>query len=291
MTYSTTQLQLTHLLQRVYRKLGGTFLTTATSGSTTTAADTKLVDVLGDGNADDAYNGGTLIVVRDAGGAGAAPEGEFSRISDYTASTFLFTLNSTLTAAIGAGDTFLFALQDYPLTTMIEIVNDALSYLGDLPLLDTSITTAANQTEYTLPVAVKRDELLFVEIQGQTTDANDNQWEPVRHWRTVPAAAGSAGTLIIPQFAAGYTVRLTYVGRHPLVTAYADPISENIHPDLAVASVVAHALAWINVQQGASEERVQRENKAWNDLDRALAMHPIRVTRPPRMFALTTSEE
>lgn len=286
MAYSTTQLQLTHLLQRVYRKLGGTVITTATSGSTTTAADTKLVDVLGDGNADDAYNGGTLIVVRDAGGAGAAPEGEFSRISDYTASTFLFTLDSTLTAEIGAGDTFMFAVQDYPLATMIEIVNDALSYLGDLPLPDTSITTAANQTEYTLPVAVKRDELLFVEIQGQTTDANDNQWIPIRNYRTVPAAPGSAGTLIIPQYAEGYTVRLTYMGRHPPVSTYADPISEYIHPDLAVACVTAHALAWINVQQGATEERIQRENKAWNDLDRALVLHPIYAPRPPRMFAL-----
>lgn len=275
MAYSATQFQLTHLLQRVYRKLGGTYITTATSGSTTTAADTKLVDVLGDGNTDDAYNGGTVIVIKDADGAAAAPEGEFSRVSDYTASTFLFTLNSTLTAAVASGDTFLFTTQDYPLTSMIEIVNDALSYLGDIPILDTSITTASQQTEYTLPVAVKRENLLRVEIQGQTDDANDNQWVDIPNFRIAPAVAGSAGTLIIPQYASGYTVRLTYLGIHPRVSAYADPIAEIIHPDLAVACVVAHALEWINVQQGATEERIQRENKAWNDLDRALMRHPI----------------
>ena len=46
MTYSATQLQLTHVLQRFYRRVGGK-VTLATGGTTTTVIDTKLVDEFG----------------------------------------------------------------------------------------------------------------------------------------------------------------------------------------------------------------------------------------------------
>jgi len=125
MAYSNTQLQLTHVLQTLYRRLGGK-VTTATGGSTTTAIDTKLEAELEEGNTDDIFNGGTLIVLEDAGLAFAAPEGEFSRITDYDAATTTITFSPALTTAPASGDKIVIALPDFPLYDMIEVVNDAL---------------------------------------------------------------------------------------------------------------------------------------------------------------------
>ena len=283
MTYSAIQLQLTHVLQQFYRRVGGK-VTLATGGSASTAVDTKLAEELGDSNEDDLYNGGTLIVIEDAGGANAAPEGEFTRITDYVAFTQTLTLSPTITA-IASGDRIVIAPSDFPLYDVIEQVNDALKMLGDIPIPNTSITTAANQTEYTLPVALNGQQLLNVEIQGTTTDADDNQWMPIANWRVVDAVPGTAGTLIIPQFTAGYTVRVWYLGKHPRVDAFDDNISEYLHPDLVHAAVMTQILQWKNDAErasgnAASDQLVALEQKAWSQLDRARALHPVSL--PPR---------
>lgn len=283
MTYNATQLQLTHVLQQFYRRVGGK-VTLATGGSTTTVVDTKLADDLAESNEDDIYNGGTVIVVEDAGGANAAPEGEFSRITDYEASSTTITFSPALTAAPASGDRVLVAPADFPLYDVIEVVNDALRYLGDIPLLDTSITTAAAQTEYTLPLALKGRELLNVEMQGQTNDANDNQYIPIPNWKVVPAAAGSTGLLVIPQYSDGYTIQITYAGKHPRIDTYDAYVSEYLHPELVHAAVFAHVLQWRNdsslIGGGADNAMLALEQKAWSQYDRAKMMYPVEI--PPR---------
>src|SRR5688500_61890 len=108
MAYSATDFQLTHLLQKAYRRLKVARTSTATGGSTTTIVDTKLADYLGDSNEDDVLNGGSVIIVKDT--AVAAPEGEFSRISDYDDAGTITT--STLTAAVASGDTYMYISPD-----------------------------------------------------------------------------------------------------------------------------------------------------------------------------------
>ena len=82
------------------------------------------------------------IVIEDAGGANAAPEGEFSRITDYTASSQTVTVSPALTAAPAAGDRVLIVPPDFPLYDMIEVVNDALKNIGDIPKVDVSQQTS-----------------------------------------------------------------------------------------------------------------------------------------------------
>lgn len=84
MAYSQTQFQLTHLMQKAYRRVANVRTSTATGGSTTTIVDEKLLDYLEDSNEDDYLNNWTVFVVTDSAGAGADPEGKFSIISDYT---------------------------------------------------------------------------------------------------------------------------------------------------------------------------------------------------------------
>jgi len=285
MTYSATQLQLTHVLQQFYRRAGGK-VTLATGGSTTTAIDTKLADELADGNEDDIFNGGTIIVVEDAGGAAAAPEGEFSRITDYVASTQTLTFSPALTTAIATGDRILIAPPDFPPYDTIEVVNDALKDLSELPKYDTSITTAANQTEYTLPLAVKGGRIVSVEIQGITTDANDNRWRPIPNWQEGFANAGTTGTFIIGQYASGYNIRISYYKRHARVSAFADYIDEFFHPKLVEAAVFAFAMQWRNdtdaLAGGRDEEKAKLETKAWSQYDRAKIEHHPDL--PPKQF-------
>jgi hypothetical protein len=283
MTYNPTQLQLTHVLQQLYRRLGG-FIVRATGGSTTTLIDTKLADKLADGNEDDIYNLGTVIVTKDAGGAAAAPEGEFSYVTDYVASSTTLTFSPAITTAIAANDRVLVAPPDFPLDDMIEQVNDALKYLSRVPRYDTSITTAANQTEYTLPLAVKGRQILNVEMQGITTDANDNRWRPLAGWQEGFAAAGTTGTFRLPQLATGYIIRIAYLAEHARVSAYDDFIDEHFDRNLVNAAVYAHAMAWKNetdgLAGGADQSTLMLEQKAWSQFDRELRRNPVSI--PPR---------
>jgi hypothetical protein len=282
--YSQSQLQLTHVLARFYQQVGGK-VTLATGGSTTTIIDTKLAADLEDGNIDDIFNGGVAIVVKDAGGAAAAPEGEFSRITDYVASTTTVTFSPAMTVAPASGDRVLIAPPDFPIYDVIEQINNALSMLGNIPRPDTSIASADNQTEYTLPVALKGRQLLNVEYQGITTDANDNRWQSIPNWRLVDAIPGTAGTIILPQLVSGRTVRLWYLGEHPRVEAYDDPISEYFDKELVHAAVMLAVLEWRNDADraagvAADEQLVALEQKAWQKFDRMLVKHP--VTLPQR---------
>jgi hypothetical protein len=285
MAYSATDLQLTHLLQKTYRRLKVARTSTATGGSTTTIVDTKLPDYLGDSHENDILNGGTAIIVKDSAGAAAAPEGEFSRITDFAATSSDGTITtSTLTAAVASGDTYMYISPDFPLLDMIEIVNDALVFLGRIPKVYSSLSTVANQTEYTLPVALKGVRLTDIEIQGILTDSDDNRYLPISGWKITPALPGSTGLLTVPQFAAGYILRIGYPGLHPRVSVFSDYISEYIHPELATAAVTAQALQWYNSQRsGADDYWKQREDRAWNQLDIAKAAYPIQniVARVP----------
>lgn len=271
MTYSATQLQLTHVLQQLLRRLNGK-VTLATGGSATTIVDTKLADELGDANEDDIYNGGTAIVITDAGGLAGAPEGEFSRITDYVASTTTITFSPALTIAIASGDRVLIASPDFPLYDMIEVINDALKNLGDIPVVDTSITSASGTREYALPVALKGVQLLNVEYY-------DSEYYKVPNWEIRDAAPGSTGLLRIPDLGGAYTLRITYLGKHPVVRAYDSYISEYLHPELVHAAVYAHALQWRNdndaISGGADDAKLALEQKAWTQYDRARMTHPI----------------
>jgi hypothetical protein len=190
-----------------------------------------------------------------------------------------------LSAALAEGDKILYTGSDFPLHDMLEVVNDALRYLGEVPVPDTSITTAEDQTEYTLPAALVGRQLLDVEIQGQTGDADDNQYVPVENFDTLPPAMpGATSTIVLPQMSSGFTVRLTYLGIHPRVTDFDDFISKFIHPELLHSVVFAHAIQWKNDQNaisgGADNALIGLEQKAWSQVDRALRLHPITI--PPR---------
>ncbi len=136
----------------VLQDLGALNITTTTGASSTTAiVDSKIIDEF----EDDEFNLGWMFVIRTSDGL--APQGEYQQITDYVGSTGTFTVN-TFTANVDAGDTIGYCNTEYPLRLMFERLNTARrsEKIGDIVMVDTSITTVAGQTEYTLPVALKR---------------------------------------------------------------------------------------------------------------------------------------
>ena len=164
---------------------------------------------------------------------------------------------------------------------VIEVVNDGLKALTESPKYDVTLTTTANQTEYTLPLALKGGKILKIEVQGITTDSNDNRWRPIPRssWREDFSAAGSTGTLVLPQLPQGYTIRITYQKLHARVSAFSDYIDEFLHPDLVHACVLAHVVSWKNDQDrligDVSDAMRSLEEKAWSLFDRSRVVHSV----------------
>ena len=248
---------LSNLLVKAYMRLGQLTVSTATGGSTVSLVDSKQAGEHGDG----VWANGACFLIRDAAGAFAAPENEMSFVTGYTDSTGEFT--TIWTAAPASGDTYGFVGDYYPFYTMIELANAALQSLGDIPLVDTSLTSAASQTEYDYAVGLKRQPPFKVEVQGRTSDANDNQPVPLSSWEYRPATAGTAGPLFLPQLPTGRTIYVWYMGPHPVVKAYNSAIYEGFDPELVTRMLVEEALSWQNARmQGQDDYLLQTETKA-----------------------------
>lgn len=261
---------LSNIAVRAWRELGFGVDITATGGSTTTVVDanTKYTTT-------NSLQGGTAVVVRDAGGASAAPEGEYGRISAFSGTTFTI---DTVSAAIASGDSILLANPKIPLTQMIQAINNGITDLGFIAGINTSITTTADTTEYTLPVALKSDDLIDVMYQGRTGNSADNEWISIKSQSHVePSAAGSTAIIYLPFLPTSRTVRIIYNGYHPLLTAYNSTINEQVSETLATAAAIDKALTWLVSKRGNSALGtflIQR----WNDAKQTL--EKWRLERP-----------
>lgn len=219
---TTTMFDLTY---RVARELGVVLEGTATGGSTTTLIDTSKAS-----KDDDYWNEGSLWVLRDDAGGGAAPEGEWGYISDHDNGSSTTTIATALTIAIANGDRYAVADDEYPLDTIISQINRSLTDMGVITYTDTTtITTADNQTEYTLPTGLSGGALEEVWIQNVDDDADDNRWTIIKNWRVQITSIGTADELILQyQYASGYAIMLVFVAPHPEMYVRTSKLSESI---------------------------------------------------------------
>lgn len=191
---------------------------------------------------DDLFNGGTVFVIRD--GAGAAPEGQSRVVTDYTGSSGTITVAQAFTAAVGTGDYYGVMTNRYPRSILLGKMNEALMEMGDVPTVDTSLTTVGDQLEYALPVAAKGD---LREVWLARNTAAPYDWEPQLTTRTEWTAAGSAGALIFPrQPRVGYAIKLVYMATHPQVVPEnsAALISEYVPLDWLALATAVKCAAW-----------------------------------------------
>lgn len=228
-------------------ELGIVYEGEATSGTTTTLIDTNDLT-----QADDYWQGGTVWILDDAGGAGAAPQGEYAIASSFTAATDKVTFVAAMTTPPASGDRYAIAKRTYPLYTMIQAINRALRNINILYTNSTAIDTAASQTEYTLPSVAALD-LRRVWFQTKINDANDNKWVEIPNWMIQKSATGSADTLILPlQFTSGRDIMLEYMAPHPRLYDSSDQLDESVH----IERVIFRA-AWMIMNTEVQQTRAQ----------------------------------
>lgn len=195
------------LVAEVSRRLGFYLRGTATAGSTTTVVDTDNLLAL-----DNFWVGHYVYLVEDAGGAGAAPEGEERVVTGYVRSTATLTIAPAFTAAAAAGDTYeLLALRR---ADVVAALNGAIRASGETWLVyqvdDATVTIADDDYDYDLPVDVAR--LLAVWAR----DATDEPWMRVRGEAWQVAKTPGAQELVFGTLAglgAGDLIRLEYMAR------------------------------------------------------------------------------
>lgn len=267
---------LSNLTYRVARELGIVTWGTATGGAVGT-----LIDTNDRTEVDDYWNGGTLWLLRDAGGASAAPEGELQVVSDFANSTKTVTFRSNMTVAPATGDNYAIADKRFPFSTLVQVVNMALQDAGRIPVVDTSITIADNQTEYTLPAAIYPDNLKRVFVQIEKNDSNDNQWQELFNWWIDVTATGTADTLILPyQWASGYKLRLEYIALHPQLNLYSDKLSETVPIERVIYQAAYLALKWWKdkYKQDTYNDAIQMMQAKAVEMSRT---YPIKRPRKP----------
>lgn len=209
---------------------------TATGGSTTTLIDTVYRD-----QDDDFWNGGTIWLIYDAGAAAAAPQGEWARITDSVSSTKTITFTGAMTAAIAASDLYAVSDDEYPRDTIVSQINRSLTDMGRIVYTDTTtITTADDQTEYTLPTGLAAGNLQEVWLQNDDDDADDNRWTLIQNWYVQKSATGTADELVLQyQYASGYALKLVYIAPHPEMRTRTTKLSELVPlPNILFNSVL-----------------------------------------------------
>lgn len=262
------------LLIDVYDELGKLNVGQATGGSATTIVDTYLDKEV----ENDTWKGGSYFIISTTDAL--SPQGLMGLISDSNASGQSFTF-ATIAAAVEAGDRYGYTSQEYPLYQVIQACNRGLRSLGSVATVDTSLTVVADQTEYAIPVALKRRPPLQVLIPTET-DADNQKYEDVRGWDILPAGPNATGTLILPNDdLVGKTISLVYLAAHTALRDSTDVVSEYIEPELAKWAGVHAALKWQNGRTGSTNKGVIEDlNDAKEEL--AAATRIYRVWKPKR---------
>lgn len=262
-----------------------TELGTLRSGTATGGATNTIIDTSGLKNVDDQYyEEGTAFIMYDAGGAGAAPQGEFSVVSKHEKLTSTLTLQNALSAAVVSGDKYGVAIRRYPLDRMVEKINMVLFSDVYIPLSDsTSLTVVADQLEYALPTGVGLDLREVYVAQNATADQED--WVPITNYEIRYTNTGTAKEIMFESSldrygAAGNKIMFVYGSRHPDLRIASDTLNEFVHPDIVVYRACRDAL-----QEYVDRTRLTHYGRKLDDLNQkaeaALATHPLPPI-PPR---------
>jgi hypothetical protein len=275
---------------RIARELGIVAEGEVTAGSTIT-----LIDTVNLTQPDDYWNGGVAWILEDNAGAGAAPEGEWARITDFDNATNKITMG-ILSAATGAGDRYAVGKKRYPLDILIQKANQALQDLGKITITDTtSVDTAANQTEITLPAAIDFDNLREVWLQTQTGDADDNRWDLLDKdkWYVQKTATGTQDLLVFRyQLPTSRDLKLVYIDKHPQLYDYNDKVDESVDIVRLIYEAAARCIMWRRQKVGSMDPTLPAQLRdLQNKAAKAEAMHPIPLPpKPPKLLIVSTGE-
>lgn len=252
------------IVSDVYGRMGLLHSGTATGGSTTTVVDSAL------GGKQDDWKNAVVMVDYDAGGAGAAPEGEYKLCSAYAALTGTLT-TAAFSSGVAAGDLYSVASPSVPLAKLVSLINRRLASFGDIPAVDTSLSFSTGASVYTLPAAARGGRLKQVWAAG-SSDSDD----PALYQREDWTPYGTSQIIFTGPIDSGQTLHLFYIGAHSRLGAYGDTLSPFVHID-RVASDVAYWATRLYIAQGrgASKEMEKQLQMLFNDAETSEKKHKI----------------
>lgn len=230
-TLFTASLELARILGNVLNS------TTTGAGSATTIVDSARTE------RDDYWNNGTIWI------KGGTHAGKSRKVSDFAQSGGTFTIPTTSTA-VGSGIAYSLLSADWPLDKLWEFINRALRSIGDIPQLDTTLTTVANQEAYTLPSGVYNVQRVEI-ATSKTSPYYYRPWHGV--WREENGYL-YFNSLREPD-SAGYIMRLTYAGQHAEMDADDDTISNYVHLDRLIWNAAVHAWRW-RIQMSKEDDKM-----------------------------------
>ena len=242
--------------------------TTTAAGSATTVVDSTRTEIA------DYWNKGTIWITS------GTDNGKSRKITDWALSGTTFTV-PTLTDAPGSGASYSVIHGDWPQDKLWEFINRALTEIGDIPNYDTTLTTVANQEEYTLPSGVL--DVRNVEVAAST--AAPYSYQPYHGvWSVTTAGKLKFRTGREPD-TTGYTIRLTYVDEHAALTADSGVVSSYVHINRLIWSAAIHAWNW-RIQMAKTDEPMYTAQLqfAIAQAEKFKARHPIpSMTRAVRL--------
>lgn len=276
-------MQLGKLLEEVYIACGLQVLRRmATGGSTTTVVDSAYTNKRGDNYFAQGANGGHILFVS-VTTDGLAPQGQFGEVSGFVNSGGPTFTVPTMTAAAGSGDIYSVMKPVVQLYEMIARVNEGLRRLGEQDRPNTTLTTLADTLAYTLPSGVNATNIKKIEIGS---DDPDYGWRDVPGYSIQPQAAGTGDQLIFtaqPPYdsttPANYTIKITYHGPHPTLSAYSDYVEKSIADELAIAVCAESAWEYLMQKRPASygdKTKLAQYQSIQARSQQAQFMYPIR---------------
>ena len=243
---------------------------TATGGTTTTLIDTVILT-----QPDDYWNQGTVWIIKDVGGAGAAPEGSYAVISDFDNASATATIGTIVAPA--SGDTYVIAHKKYKLGDLIAAVNRAIRDVPQIITEDlTTVDTATAQTEYTLPTGINTKNM-EVWLETNVDDADDNQWVRTRNTYIQKTAGGTADTLVFKeQPPYPRDVKLVYLAPHAKLAASTDKLDETIRYERVIYRAAVHALNhYLAKTHSTDDYLLQQKQDFERRADQADLMYPV----------------
>jgi len=230
---------LAQLIEEIAAQYGPYIQLTVTGGSVTTIIDTA--DLY---QPDDYWVGMYAYVLTDAGGAGAAPEGEERAIIDFDQGSSTATVDPAFTTAVASGDTVEFL----PLqrATLKRAINAAILAAGETWLVfksDTSTVTLADDTyTYSLP-----SDLVSLRSVWYRDDT-DEPYKRVDAWRVTKTPGAQELHLdSLDGLDSGDALKLDYLARPSLLTSDSDALGLGEPAETGLLEFIKHyALAWLH---------------------------------------------
>lgn len=219
------------------------------------------------------WNSGTLWITS------GSQAGNSRKVRSFLQYIGLFNWLEPLPGQVVTGSSYSVINGDWPKEMLIQFINQALQDMGDVPAIDTSLTTTINTARYALPSGVYN--IKRVEIEENVSSAY-----PYIRWLNWQEINGYLEfDLQYPE--AGRKIRLTYEAKHATVNSDASIISNYVDLRLLVWSAAVHAWRWRLQRVGGDRQPIfsQMMSEAVQNRDRLLANPEMRkrIPKDPRV--------